>query len=155
MNDSVTNANMDKRHELSGFTLEKTVKLMKLSLSRIMSQHPELDLTVDQWVILHMLKSHMSLSQQELGQLTFKDAPTVTRMIDLLVAKKLVKRIQDAQDRRKYNLKLTELGIQKYAVIEPVVKEFRAEAYEGISSEELKMLNKILNKIFVNLSQES
>ncbi len=155
MYDTVTNANLAKRHELSGFTLEKTVKLMKLRLSRIMSMHPELDLTVDQWVILHMLKTHDSLSQQELGNLTFKDAPTITRMIDLLVSKKLVKRTQDAADRRKYNVKLTELGVVKYEKTEPVVKEFRAEAYEGISSEELKMLNKILNKIFINLSQES
>lgn len=155
MYDSVTNSNLAKRYELSGFTLEKTVKLMKLRLSRIMSMHPELDLTVDQWVILHMLKTHDTLSQQELGNATFKDAPTITRMIDLLVSKKLVKRTQDTADRRKYNVKLTELGVVKYEKTEPVVNEFRAEAYEGISSEELKMLNKILNKIFINLSQES
>ena len=46
---------LESEFELSGFVLEKTVKLMKLSFSRILLQHPEIDITVDQWVIIQLI----------------------------------------------------------------------------------------------------
>lgn len=52
-------------------------------------------------------------------------------------------------------IKLTIEGIEKYRFIEPIVQEFRAEAYAGISVDELLMLQNTLNKIFVNLSKQN
>ena len=71
---SSSQVSIEKKHEISGFTLEKTVKLMKLTFSRILLMHQEVDVTVDQWVVMHILCKHQQLSQQELGELTFKDA---------------------------------------------------------------------------------
>ena len=139
---------MDGRLEMSGFTLERTVKLMKLSFSRILLMHPETDITVDQWVVINMLYKHNALSQQELGELCFKDAPTITRMIDLLVSKKLVSRTHDINDRRRFIIKLTDEGMSIYHYIFPLVREFRAEAYDGLSNEDLAHLDRTLNRIF-------
>jgi DNA-binding MarR family transcriptional regulator len=150
---STLSQSTDQRLEISGFMLEKTVKMMKLSFSRMLLLHPDVEITVDQWVIMHMLFRHLSLSQQEISDLTFKDAPTITRMIDLLVAKNLVQRNADKKDRRKYIIRLTEEGINKYKIIEPIVREFRSEAYNGISTDELKLMSQTLDKIFYNLSK--
>ena len=152
---SSSQVSIEKKHEISGFTLEKTVKLMKIKFSRILLMHQEVDVTVDQWVVMHILCKHQQLSQQELGELTFKDAPTITRIIDLLVQKGLVIRSTDEKDRRRFMIKLTIEGIEKYRFIEPIVQEFRAEAYAGISVDELLMLQNTLNKIFVNLSKQN
>jgi len=146
---------IEKKPEISGFTLEKTVKLMKLTFSRMLLLHPDIDITVDQWVVVHILYRHKILSQQELGELTFKDAPTITRMIDLLVFKGLVTRKVDEKDRRKFMITLTDEGLLKYKCIEPIVQEFRAEAYEGVSGEELITLERTLNKIFQNLAKQN
>ncbi len=146
---------MDGRLEMSGFTLERTVKLMKLSFSRILLMHPETDITVDQWVVINMLYKHNALSQQELGELCFKDAPTITRMIDLLVSKKLVSRTHDINDRRRFIIKLTDEGMSIYHYIFPLVREFRAEAYDGLSNEDLAHLDRTLNRIFENLSKQN
>ncbi len=146
---------MDGRLEMSGFTLEKTVKLMKLSFSRILLLHPEIDVTVDQWVVINMLYRHNALSQQELGELCFKDAPTITRMIDLLVSKKLASRTPDINDRRRFIIRLTEEGQAIYHRIYPLVREFRTEAYAGLSNEDLAHLDKTLNIIFGNLSKHN
>ncbi len=144
---------IDKRYEISGFVLEKTVKLMKLSFSRILLLHPEIDITVDQWVIIQLVNKHETLSQQELSELSFKDAPTITRMIDLLVSKEILLRNPDPNDRRKYLITLTTQGEAIFEEVHPLVQEFRTEAYAGISSDELKSLEKISNKIFENLSK--
>lgn len=146
---------MDGRLEMSGFTLERTVKLMKLSFSRILLLHPETDITVDQWVVINMLYKHNALSQQELGELCFKDAPTITRMIDLLVSKSLVSRTHDINDRRRFIIRLTDQGMSIYHFIYPLVREFRSEAYDGLSNEDLAHLDRSLNKIFENLSKQN
>ncbi|MBK9736020.1 MAG: MarR family transcriptional regulator [Saprospiraceae bacterium] len=146
---------IQKRYEVSGFAIEKTVKLMKLSFSRILLLHPEIDITVDQWIIIQLLHKHTSLSQQELSDLAFKDAPTITRMIDLMVQKNLATRNPDSNDRRKFIISLTNQGIFMYKQVSPVVNEFRAEAYADISNEELATLEKIMNKIFLNLSKQN
>jgi DNA-binding MarR family transcriptional regulator len=144
-----------KKVEITGFTLEKTVKMMKLSLSRILLLHPEIDITVDQWVVLYLLQKHDTLSQQELGDLAFKDAPTITRMLDLLESKKVISRRPDKKDKRKYKIALTQVGKEKFESIQPIVQSFRAEAYDGLSDEELTLLENTLKKIFENLSKQN
>ena len=139
--------------ELSGFKLEKTVKLMKLTLSRLLSQYPELDITVDQWVIMYLLDKYEYLSQQEIAESAFKDAPTVTRMLDLMEAKNLVSRLQDNLDKRRFMIQLTLVGKEKLTLMEPIVKAFREDAYEGLTDDQLVFLDNTLNIIFNNLSK--
>lgn len=141
--------------EVSGFTLEKTVKLMKLSFSRVLLSQPHIDTTVDQWVIIQLLYQNQSISQHQLAKLAFKDAPTITKMLDILELKQIVKRENHSSDKRKNRIELTALGKTKYNQILPLVKQFRQEAYEGLSHEELLGLDKILQKIFNNLSKHN
>ncbi|MBK9256219.1 MAG: MarR family transcriptional regulator [Saprospiraceae bacterium] len=115
--------------------------------------HPEIDITVDQWVIIQLLKKHGVLSQQHLADLSFKDAPTVTRIIDLLENKKYLSRNPDKNDRRKFIIALTEDGTEIYHMILPILQEFRMESYAGLSNKELSTLEYILDKIFTNLSK--
>jgi len=146
---------VEKKNHLSGFLLEKTAKLMKLSFSRLLLLHPEIDITVDQWIVVQLLKKHQTLNQQQIAELSFKDAPTVTRILDLLVTKGYVTRIVDAFDRRKFSIELTQSGVDIYEIILPLVNEFRAESYHNVSNEELKILESVLNKIFDNLSKNN
>ena len=144
-----------KQPEVSGFAIEKTVKLMKLSFSRILMLHPEIDITVDQWIIIQLLYKHKNLSQQQIAELSFKDAPTVTRIIDILVNKDIVRRDADFQDRRKFSILLTENGLDTYKMVIPILEEFRREAYADIAHEDLLALEKTMNKIFQNLSKQN
>lgn len=142
-----------KKTEVSGFTLERTVKMMRLSFSRMLLQYPELDVTVDQWIIIQLLARKGGLSQYEIGEQAFKDAPTITRMIDLMVAKKYVVREPDPEDKRRFKISLTSEGRSRFDSINPIVQEFRSRAYEGLSQNDLYVLDKTLHKIFDNLSK--
>ena len=96
-----------KKTEISGFIIERTAKRMKQSFKKILKEK-NAGITVDQWVILQELKKEDGLSQFEIASRTFKDAPTVTRIIDLLCKKQLLRRLPDTTDRRKFNIFLTD-----------------------------------------------
>ena len=52
------------------------------------------------------------MSQVELAEMTFKDKPNVTRMLEVLERKQLIFRQPDENDRRAYKVFLTEVGQQ-------------------------------------------
>jgi DNA-binding MarR family transcriptional regulator len=140
-----------QKTEISGFIIERTAKKMKQSFKRMLTETGA-GITVDQWVILQELEKEDGLSQYEIAARTFKDAPTVTRIIDLLCDKKLLERLPDQEDRRKFNIFLTDSGKSKIVEILPIVESFRAEAWNGLSDVEINQLRSILNTIFKNLT---
>jgi len=142
----------DKKSEVSGFVLERTAKRMKQYFQQKLVL-AEAEITVDQWVVLQQLDRKEGLSQLEIARATFKDAPTVTRIIDLLCRKELTRRSPDPADRRRFRIELTPDGRRKIEELLPVVKNFRHEAWQGLSDAEVDHLVATLNKIFDNLSK--
>lgn len=141
----------DKKSALSGFVIERTAKRMKQACQHYLTE-AGIDLTVDQWVLMHELHKTDGEGQNELARKTFKDAPTVTRIIDLLCKKGLTQRKTDPGDRRKFNVFLTDSGKKTIAQTIPVIQQFRRQAYSNLSNEELDVLNDILDRIFENLN---
>ncbi len=141
----------NRKTEISGFVIERTAKRMKQSFKKILKEQ-HAGITVDQWVILQELKKEDGLSQFEIAGRTFKDAPTVTRIIDLLCKKNLLERLPDAEDRRKFKIFLTKNGKAKIVQVLPMVESFRAGAWSRLSDNEINQLKNILNTIFNNLS---
>ncbi|MCB0660813.1 MAG: MarR family transcriptional regulator [Saprospiraceae bacterium] len=139
-------------HELSGFTIEKLSRMMKLSFSRKLLANENINITVDQWVCLKLLDQYGQMNQQQLSDHSLKDAPTLTRIIDKLEAKALIAKAPDPNDRRKTNLSLTDEGETMVARIKPILQSFRSEVYSGISASELHTMEEIIHKIFSNLN---
>src|SRR3982750_2995102 len=69
-----------------------------------------LEITIEQWSILYHLWLQNCLSQQELCTRTFRDKPSITRLIDNLEKQKLVKRTSSRDDKRINRICLTEAG---------------------------------------------
>lgn len=140
----------DKKSEVSGFILERTAKRMKQFFQQRLAA-ADADITIDQWVLLQELDKQDGQSQLDLARATFKDAPTVTRIIDLLDKKGLTRRVPDPEDRRRFRIELTENGRQKIREVLPLVKSFRQEAWQGLTEAEVDQLVATLNKLFDNL----
>jgi DNA-binding MarR family transcriptional regulator len=139
-------------HNLNyGFLLERTSKKLKQTLQRTFNDIGA-GITVDQWVILYELHIHGSLSQNQLGENTYKDAPTVTRIIDLLAKKGLVRRNSSDVDRRKYFIDLTKKGNKTIEELLPTVIEFRKKGWRGLRKADLAELSHILNSVYDNMS---
>jgi DNA-binding MarR family transcriptional regulator len=108
------------------------------------------DITVDQCLVLIILNKDKKISQNELANLIFKDNASITRMIELMVKKEYLNRTIHKEDRRKFNLELTEKGKKTIELLDPVILINRETALNGLSLEEINLLDKTLNKIIAN-----
>ena len=141
---------MDKKVATSAVILERTAKRMKRFFQERLIE-AEAGITVDQWVVLHQLEKEEGQSQLEIAKAVFKDAPTVTRILDLLVEKKLVTRIPDQNDRRRFNIELTKQGKEKIEEVWPCMKAGREKAWSGLDDEAITQLIESLNRVFDNI----
>jgi DNA-binding MarR family transcriptional regulator len=108
------------------------------------------DITIDQCLILMILKKDAKISQNELANLIFKDNASITRMIELMVKKDYLIRTIHNEDRRKFNLEITQKGKKTLDLIKPIVQRNREIALNDLSLEEINLLDKTLNKIITN-----
>lgn len=140
----------DRKAEMTGFLLERTARRMKQFFQERLAA-AEADITIDQWVILQELDGSGGRSQQDLALATFKDAPTVTRIIDLLCKKGLTHRLPDEADRRRFRIELTAAGREKIDRTLPLIRDCRRQAWQVLTEDEVERLVGMLNKVFDHL----
>lgn len=109
------------------------------------------EVTPEQWTVLHQLWNKEGVTQQELCVNTFKDKPSMTRLIDNLEKLNLVERRTNKEDRRINMIFLTPAGRNLKEKIQPIVMRSMQMAFEGIGEDELELLRKGMNKIFNNI----
>lgn len=153
MAEILSSKKLDKKSESSGFILERTAKRLKQFFQQQLTA-ADTGITIDQWVVLQVLDRQEGLSQLEIARETYKDAPTVTRIIDLLCRKGLTRRITDPADRRRFRIQLTDEGRRKIESILPIIRDARRQAWQGIEDKEIDRLVDVLNNVFDNLSPE-
>jgi DNA-binding MarR family transcriptional regulator len=133
-----------------GFILESTAKKIKLELQRKFNDIG-VDITVDQWVVLLELHQHGTQNQVELCERCCKDAPTITRIIELLVKKDLVTRESCKDDRRKFNISLSKKGKILVQKLLPLIIEFRKQGWNQLTEKDISHIERITKKIQENL----
>lgn len=111
----------------------------------------DLDITIEQWSILYHLWKEDGLSQQELCNRTFRDKPSITRLIDNLEKLKLVKRIASKEDRRINSVYLTDAALQLQEITITLANQTMDEALVGVSKEEIEIVKNVLQKVYDNL----
>ncbi|MFA6702967.1 MAG: MarR family transcriptional regulator [Dysgonamonadaceae bacterium] len=111
-----------------------------------------IDITTEQWTILSCLWNKDKIIQQEICDLTQKDKPSVTRLIDNLEKKDLVRRVLDPSDRRNNLIHLTSRGISLKQKTTEVVNGIVNHALKDISDDELISAKDVLLRIMYNLN---
>ena len=106
--------------------------------------------TLDQWLVLKKISEEPGIAQVEIAHTTFKDPAAVTRILDILERKKLVKR-QAGTDRRAYEIYLSAAGAKLVKDIMPLVYDIRARGLHNLSKNQLQALKSGLKKIHDNL----
>jgi DNA-binding MarR family transcriptional regulator len=133
------------------FKIDTTIKKIRNALQKQL-QNAGFDLTVDQWVLLDHIERKPGISQNELAEMTFKDPPTVTRIIDLIEKKGLVERGLVPGDRRKFNLFLTDAGFVLYQKAFPIVAEIRRKGWGDLEEDDYQHFVRIMDSIYNNFS---
>jgi DNA-binding MarR family transcriptional regulator len=110
-----------------------------------------LEITIEQWSVLYHLWKEDCLSQQELGTRTFRDKPSITRLIDNLEKQKLVKRMASKTDRRINLVCLTDAARELQDKTIDLANQTMNEALLGISRDEIDTVKQVLQKVYDNL----
>lgn len=132
-----------------GFIIYRTALAMRATLQRTLKDKG-LDITPEQYGILHVLREDEGLSQREIGNILFKDKPNVSRMLDALERKRLI--FRQATDRRRYSIFLTEEGKKLIEENFPIGLQLIEKAVNGLLAREIESLESMLNKIYENVS---
>ena len=99
-------------------------------------------------VVISMGKD--GVTQQELCNATFKDKPSMTRLIDNMERLNLVVRISGKTDRRINLIHLTKTGRDLEEKSRFIANKTLKEALRGLSVEELSISQEVLRKVFLN-----
>ncbi|HRE53085.1 MAG TPA: MarR family transcriptional regulator [Flavitalea sp.] len=113
----------------------------------------DLNITIEQWSVLYQLWKRDGRSQQELGKVTFRDKPSITRLVDNLEKLALVKRVPSETDRRIKLVFLTRQGHKLEEQTMQQAEETLNEALNGISPENVNLCKDILQKVYDNLNE--
>ena len=110
-----------------------------------------LEISPEQWTVLIFLWEKDGVTQQELCNATFKDKPSMTRLIDNLEKQQLVVRSPGVKDRRINLIHLTDKGRELEVATKPLVTAIMRTALDGFSDREVEMAGRMLTKVFGNL----
>lgn len=110
-----------------------------------------LEITIEQWSVLYHLWKEDALSQQELCNRTFRDKPSITRLIDNLEKQDLVKRSASKTDRRINLVNLTEAARPLQAITLKIANDTLNEALVDVDKDDIEVAKRVLQKMFENL----
>ena len=137
--------------QVRGYVIERTAKRLKHAFQKTLHEL-NADITADQWVVLDVVIRTPGMSQQEIGDATAKDRPTITRILDKLEEKDLIARRSDPEDRRKFGIHPTATGKRKVKTLLPKVERFRTAHFQGLNDKDMRDLVRILDKINANIT---
>ena len=110
-----------------------------------------LEITIEQWSVLYHLWKQDGMSQQELCNRTFRDKPSITRLIDNLEKQKLVKRMPSKEDRRINLVCLTESAKLLQDKTIELANQTMDEALIGVGKTEIEIVKQVFQKVYDNL----
>lgn len=138
-----------KKTKHFGTVIDRTYRIIKLNFLQAFKELG-VDITTEQWVIIDALYQENGLSQTALASLSFKNAPTVSRIIDLLCKKGLTERHRFENDRRRYKIFLTQKGKNTYEKVLPKVIALREQGWQHLSEEDYDNFLRIIQQVYRN-----
>lgn len=152
MNHEIPHALTPLSYDNVGTILDRTTRLLKAQFQRAF-RDAGIDITPEQWVLLDHLYKEGASSQTDLANGTFKDAPTVSRIIDKLASKGLAVRKRFPGDRRRYQVDLTDKGRSAHELLLPRVAELRVQMWTGLETNDYEELTRVLETIRGNFPE--
>lgn len=128
----------------------RTTRAMSRMFQNVITQ-AGYDITIEQWVIIANLRREDGQFQQQLADNIYKNKTSVTRMINALQKKGLVKRTADLKDLRQKRIFLTKEGAQLFKELRPLAMQVQEKATHGIKPDEMEYCKNILLKIYGNI----
>ena len=142
--------NQFRKSELYSFITGKASTAIARRLQKKFNT-ADLNLTIEQWSVLYHLWKQDGISQQELCNATFRDKPSITRLVDNLEKLQLVKRVASDSDRRMNLIFLTKQAQKLHEETMGLAEETLNEALDGVPVERIEVCKEVLQIVYDNL----
>ena len=113
------------------------------------------DLTFTQWISLMGLREGVADTSADLARHLNHDTGAVTRVVDQLEERGLVKRVRSTSDRRVVHLKLTPQGRAVAKMHIPPIVDFWNEVMSDFSAKETTQLIDLLGRLIQRLEERA
>src|SRR5574343_541019 len=135
--------NQFRKGELYSFITGKASTAIGRRLQKNFKQ-AGIDITIEQWSVLYHLWKEDGQSQQQLCDATFRDKPSITRLVDNLEKLNLVKRVPSKEDRRINLIYLTaESRVLEDRTMQ-VANQTLNEALAGVTHGQIEIAKEVL-----------
>jgi len=152
--DSCTNNYMSnnqfKKGELYSFITGKASTAIARRLQKKFNTSG-LNLTIEQWSVLYHLWKEDGISQQELCNATFRDKPSITRLVDNLEKLNLVRRVASENDRRINRIYLTKQAQKLQEETMVLAEDTLNEALTSVPADKIDVCKEVLQIVYDNL----
>ena len=143
--------NQFKKGELYSFITGKASTAISRRLQKNF-RDAGVEITIEQWSLLYHLWKEDGISQQQLCEATFRDKPSITRLVDNLEKVKLVKRVASKDDRRINMIYLTPEAVQLQEKLMDLANQTLNEALVGVTNGQVEIAKEVLQMVYENLS---
>ncbi len=134
-----------------GFWVHRVYQASRNEMFREFKDQGE-DVTPEQWAVLIRLWERDERTQTELSEATFRDAPTMSRIVDGMATRGLLERRVHPEDARARIISLTPRGRALKKKLVPVVERIVLRMTRGIDPSDLEALRTTLRRMFENLA---
>ena len=142
--------NQFKKGELYSFITGKASTAIARRLQKNFKLN-NVDITIEQWSVLYHLWKEDGMSQQQLCDATYRDKPSITRLVDNLEKLKLVKRVGSRDDRRINMIYLTPASEQLQEQTMSIANQTLNEALNGVTNGQIEIAKEVLQCVYENL----
>jgi DNA-binding MarR family transcriptional regulator len=133
-----------RREDSIGYLMGRIMTLVKEAVD---DELAPTDLTHAQWVPLLKLYLGEASTVAELARETQVDVGAMTRTLDRLEAKELVRRVRSMEDRRVVNIELTDDGRATAKKIPAVLCRVQNAHLRGFTEDEWQLLKEMLRRV--------
>lgn len=141
-----------QQEESLGFLLHQA----KLRLTQTLDERVgDLDITTAQWTVLKQIALRNGETASTLCKCSGCDTGSMTRMLDRLEEKGLIRRERSTTDRRVVLLHVTDTGKALLPLIVPRVVDVLNQALTDFTPDEIAQAKQLISRIVANLDKRS
>ncbi|CEN31050.1 transcriptional regulator [[Clostridium] sordellii] len=134
-----------------GFLINKVNFLSGRIFNKLMKEHKNLDINHAQGKILFVISKYTELSINDLCKELAVSKSTLTSMLDRLEAKGYILKKTSKEDKRITLISNTKKADDSIYIFNDVITKMNGKFYNGFKEEDIKIFEKYLEKIYLNL----
>ncbi len=144
--------NLDDKNEalnLPEYTIENILQTGNWMNEKFSDHLKQYGLSIQQFKVLRSLRDLKGAPANLLtlqAEMVSKNSNT-TRLVEKLRLKGLITRVQNEENRRKVEIRITDGGLDLLSEIDIIHDEFENNIVENLTDKEIALLNKLLKKI--------